>query len=96
MKDCTIDGPKFFREMKNLELENVNITDADETFWKVDGSETEERKAPRWHLSIHVLQEYLCRRTWRATPSMYSNTAATWRFTTQRLQPRTVSGNARM
>ena len=37
MKDCTIDGPKFFREMKNLELENVNITDADETFWKVDG-----------------------------------------------------------
>ena len=23
--------------MKNLELENVNITDADETFWKVDG-----------------------------------------------------------
>ena len=37
MKDCTIDGPKFFREMKNLELENVNITDADETFWKVNG-----------------------------------------------------------
>lgn len=37
MKDCTIDGPKFFREMKNLDLENVNITDADETFWKVDG-----------------------------------------------------------
>ena len=35
MKDCTIDGPKFFREMKNLDLENVNITDADETFWKV-------------------------------------------------------------
>lgn len=37
MKDSTIDGPKFFREMKNLYLENVNITDADETFWKVDG-----------------------------------------------------------
>ena len=37
MKDCTIDGPKFFREMKNLKLENVNLTDADETFWKVDG-----------------------------------------------------------
>ena len=37
MKDCAIDGPKFFREMKNLDLENVNITDADETFWKVDG-----------------------------------------------------------
>jgi hypothetical protein len=37
MKDTVIDGPKFFREMKNLELENVKINDADETFWKVDG-----------------------------------------------------------
>ena len=37
MRNCVIDGPKFFREMRNLELENVKITDADETFWKVDG-----------------------------------------------------------
>lgn len=37
MKDCTIDGPKFFREMNNLALENVKIMDADETFWKVNG-----------------------------------------------------------
>ena len=37
MKDCVIDGPKFFREMKNLSLENVKINDADETFWRVDG-----------------------------------------------------------
>lgn len=37
MKDCVIDGPKFFREMKNLTLENVKINDADETFWRVDG-----------------------------------------------------------
>ena len=35
MKHCTIDGPKFFREMNNVELENVTINDADETFWKV-------------------------------------------------------------
>ena len=35
MKHCTIDGPKFFREMKNVELEDVIINDADETFWKV-------------------------------------------------------------
>ena len=26
MKNSRIDGPKFFREMKNLELENVEIT----------------------------------------------------------------------
>lgn len=37
MKDCVIDGPKFFREMNNLTLENVKINDADETFWKVNG-----------------------------------------------------------
>ena len=37
MRDCVIDGPKFFREMKNLTLENVVINDADETFWRVDG-----------------------------------------------------------
>lgn len=37
MKDSVIDGPKFFREMNNLSLENVKINDADETFWKVNG-----------------------------------------------------------
>ena len=37
MKDCVIDGPKFFREMKNLSLKNVTINDADETFWGIDG-----------------------------------------------------------
>jgi hypothetical protein len=37
MRRCRIDGPKFFREMRNVELEEVNITDADETFWKVNG-----------------------------------------------------------
>ena len=36
MRRCRIDGPKFFREMNNLELEDVNITDADETFWRVN------------------------------------------------------------
>ena len=37
MRDCIIDAPKFFREMKNLVLENVQLNDADETFWRVDG-----------------------------------------------------------
>ena len=37
MRRCTIDGPKFFREMRGVYLEDVLITDADETFWKVDG-----------------------------------------------------------
>ena len=36
MKDCVIDGPKFFREMRGLSLERVTINDADETFWNVE------------------------------------------------------------
>lgn len=35
MRDCVIDGPKFFREMDGLTLERVKINDADETFWRV-------------------------------------------------------------
>ena len=37
MRDCRIDAPKFFREMRNLVIENVVISDADETFWRVNG-----------------------------------------------------------
>ncbi len=37
MRRCTIDGPKFFREMQGLSLEDVTINDADETFWRVRG-----------------------------------------------------------
>lgn len=35
MRRCVIDGPKFFREMQHVVLEDVTINDADETFWKV-------------------------------------------------------------
>ncbi len=37
MRDTIIHAPKFFREMKNLKLENVTFNDADETFWMVHG-----------------------------------------------------------
>ena len=35
MRDCVIDAPKFFREMRGLTLERVQLNDADETFWRV-------------------------------------------------------------
>ena len=35
MRDCVIDAPKFFREMNGLTVENVQLNDADETFWRV-------------------------------------------------------------
>ena len=34
MRNTRIDGPKMFREMHDMYLENVVINDADETFWK--------------------------------------------------------------
>ena len=37
MEDSVIDGPKFFREMKDLTLRRVTINDAEETFWNIDG-----------------------------------------------------------
>lgn len=34
MNDTVIDAPKMFREMQNIELEDVTINDADEIFWR--------------------------------------------------------------
>lgn len=34
MRDTLIEAPKMFREMHDLELTDVTITDADETFWR--------------------------------------------------------------
>ena len=34
MKDTVIDAPKMFREMNDIEIENVLINDADEIFWR--------------------------------------------------------------
>ena len=34
MKDTVIDGPKMFREMDEISLENVTVNDADEVFWR--------------------------------------------------------------
>ena len=35
MRDTVIDAPKLFREMRNVEVENVRFNDADETFWRI-------------------------------------------------------------
>ena len=34
MRDTRTDGPKMFREMSDIYMENVVINDADETFWR--------------------------------------------------------------
>lgn len=37
MIDTVADAPKLFREMENLELEDVTLNDADEMFWRCKG-----------------------------------------------------------
>ena len=37
MTDTHIDAPKMFREMHDIDIENVVMTDADETFWRCKG-----------------------------------------------------------
>ena len=78
MKDCVIDGPKFFREMKNVEVENVTINDADEIFWKEDGLRVKNLNcttAPTLSCSHRIFMSM----DWRATPNTSFNTARTWR-----------------
>ena len=36
MTDTVIDAPKMFREMTDIDIENVVINDADEVFWRCD------------------------------------------------------------
>ena len=36
MKDTVIDAPKMFREMNDIEIENVQMNDADEVFWRCE------------------------------------------------------------
>lgn len=37
MKDTVIDAPKMFREMHEIDIENVTMNDADEVFWRCNG-----------------------------------------------------------
>lgn len=36
MTDTKIDAPKMFREMSEIDIRNVEMTDADEVFWRCD------------------------------------------------------------
>ena len=37
MTNTRIDAPKMFREMHDVEIDNVEMTDADEVFWRCNG-----------------------------------------------------------
>ena len=39
MTDTIIDAPKMFREMDEIDIENVTMNDADEVFWRCTGKQ---------------------------------------------------------
>lgn len=42
MTDTIIDAPKMFREMDDIQLENVTVNDADEYFWRCNNIEVKK------------------------------------------------------
>ena len=62
MTDTIIDAPKMFREMDEIDIENVTMNDADEVFWRCNGIRIKNLKLQR-NLSFHVQQQHLCGRT---------------------------------
>ena len=63
MTDTIIDAPKMFREMDEIDIENVTMNDADEVFWRCKWYPHQESQAARRNLSFHVQQQHLCGRT---------------------------------
>lgn len=94
MRRCRIDAPKFFREMKNVELEDVQICDADETFWRVDGLKLRNVKLHGGTYPF-MFSKNIYVTVWRATQSTSSSTVRMSRYTMPRYLPRTPSGSAR-
>ena len=55
MKDTVIDAPKMFREMSEIDIENVTMNDADEVLWRCNGIRIKDLKLHGGtYLSFHV------------------------------------------
>ena len=62
MTDTRIDAPKMFREMHDIEIENVEMNDADEVFWRCQKSEHQKSETAWRNLSVYVQQQHPYRR----------------------------------
>ena len=73
MTNTRIDAPKMFREMHDIEINNVEIIDADEVFWRCNRLNIK-------NLKLHGGLTRLCFVTifistdWKVTANIYSNT----------------------
>lgn len=62
MTDTRIDAPKMFREMTDIEIENVEINDADEVFWRCNRLDIKNLKLHERAIPVHVQPQHPHRR----------------------------------
>ena len=54
MTNTRIDAPKMFREMHDIDIENVEMTDADEVFWRCSNIRAKDLHLHGGHLPFHA------------------------------------------
>ena len=59
MTDTRIDAPKMFREMHDIEIENVEINDANEVFWRCKNLNIKNLKFQIFDIQIFTTPEHL-------------------------------------
>ena len=61
MYDSLVEAPKMFRRITDTYLENVQLTNAQETFWDCDGVKLRNVEAPGGHgLGLLGLDDHSC------------------------------------
>ena len=73
MTDTIIDAPKMFREMDEIDIENVTMNDADEVFWRCNGIRIKISSCTA-ELILSCSATTVMWTDWKATASMCSST----------------------
>lgn len=91
MSDTVVDAPKMFREMENISLKNVQLTDAAETLWhcrKVELKDVRIEKADY----LSCIARISVSKITGSRETIRSSIAEMWRYAEQSLIRKTHSG----
>lgn len=73
MTDTIIDAPKMFREMDEIDIENVTMNDADEVFWRCNNTALRTSNCMA-ALILSCSATTFMLTDWKVTASMYFST----------------------